>query len=118
MFSAKEKIDFLLFSLSETYTKSTSLYEFVTSIPKMDSKQILLEMQEVFALVCSAKVFCFSNDVVQKPEVLVFFEAFDAFYFELKRMLLHEDPNATVLYGKLSEMQDAFEMLTKTFAVL
>lgn len=61
MSATKEQLELFLFYLSETYTKSLSLHDLVTSRPRPEEARILLNINEVFtyyhSVVFSTQVF-------------------------------------------------------------
>ncbi|MGX7244348.1 hypothetical protein ACWOC1_05810 [Enterococcus quebecensis] len=118
MSASNEKVALLLSYLSETHTKSASLYDLVTSRSHSEDTRILLNINEVFTYYHSVRVFYFSNSELKAPQVQSFFKAFEDFYFELKQLFFLEDDDSALLYNKLTAMQDYFEQLTNDFNVL
>lgn len=118
MATTNENVELFLSYLSETHTKSLSLYDLVTSRPRPDDTRILLNINEAFTYYHSARIFYHTTPALATDEVAPFFQAFEDFYFELKQVFFLEDDNTALLYDKLSTMKDAFEELTNHFNVL
>ncbi len=116
MFSKTPK-ELITKDFSNIYNKCQSAYELVTN-RRFDLSLAILTTAEAYAIAEKAYLRCDTFPELQTKEVEDFVNAFDAFYFELKQVLFHEDDDFEFLYQRLTEMSACYEKVNTSFGLI